>query len=467
MNYYREYSYPQIRLVLPKSVETLLNTLHENGYEAFVVGGCVRDKLLQVYYPHIAKEPHDWDITTSATPDEVIALFKNTINNAKQYGTISIIADDGEIYEVTTYREDVGYSNHRQPDEIKFATSLVTDCKRRDFTINSLAYSHETGLVDICNGLDDIFAGTIRCVGNADERFEEDALRILRAIRFSSTFDFNISGSTNVAISNNLDLLDYVSAERKFMELYKLSETPFMAEKLNAYKKVLFKVIPELEPCDGFNQHNPHHDKDVLTHIFETVRNARLHKASPEVTIAALLHDIGKPNTFVMDEVGHFRMHAVESEKMTREILSRFNCSNDMKDEICFLVRNHDVDLPQDEKQARRFLGKYTKKQIDDLCLLHLCDTFAHSVMNVRIYGPAFQQAIRMLEETEAKMKKENAALKLKDLNVDGHYILSLGLRGPEVGKVLNQLLDEVIDGSLENERIALCARAGVIAHNM
>lgn len=464
MNKYEEYAYKQIRLNLPENVKIILDVLHEHGHEAFIVGGCVRDALMQTYYPRVAKTPSDWDITTSATPDEVITLFRKTIDKAKEYGTVTIIMDNGELYEVTTYREDVGYSNHRKPDKVKFTSSLITDCKRRDFTINSLAYSDETGLIDICHGMDDIFEGTIRCIGDANARFEEDALRILRALRFASTFGFTIDKETETAIDANLDLLDHISAERKFMELHKLSQTPLMAEVLRAHKNVLFKIIPELAVCENFDQKNPHHDKDVLEHIFETVRTARAHKATPEITIAALLHDIGKPETFeLVDGVGRMRHHPAVSERIAHDILTRFNCSNQFKDDVCFLVKYHDVNMPETKQQARRFLTKFTRKQIDDLCLLHLCDTFAHSVMNVRIYGPALQQAMRLLEETELEMKAENAAFSLKDLCVNGNDIKALGLKGPDIGRVLNQLLDEVVDGSLKNERFDLLARANTM----
>jgi len=431
MNRYKEFSDNTYKISLPESVEFILNKLNNAGFEAFIIGGCVRDSLLQQMNNGIKKEVYDWDITTSATPDETIEVFKEytLVKNAVKYGTVSVILD-GITYEMTAYRRDAGYSNNRQPDSISFANSLIEDCERRDFTINAIAYSHETGVIDIFNGMNDLKSGIIKCIGNADDRFKEDALRILRALRFSSTFDFKIEDGTSCAIFKNKNLLDNISGERKFMELSKIANTLHMANMLSYYKEILFQIIPKFKDSEGFDQMNPHHKYDVLSHILKAVKFACHRECNKYVVLAALFHDIGKPDTFeIINGVGTFRYHVVRSEELTREILSGFNCSNEIKDRICFLISMHDVHYPDTMTSARRFVAKYSQEQIDDLYELKMCDLLAHADITIELYMPLRIKSIALLAKAKSDMEKENAAFTVKDLDINGDDLIAIGIK--------------------------------------
>jgi len=295
-------------------VDFRINKLDENGFEAFAVGGCVRDSILN-------KVPGDWDMTTSALPENIISIFDKTIPTGMKHGTITIIIDK-ESFEVTTYRIDGDYKDNRRPDQVEFVTSIKEDLSRRDFTINAMAYNHKEGLIDFFNGKEDLQSRIIRCVGDANTRFKEDALRMLRAIRFSAQLEFSIEEETFKAIANNSHLIKAISQERIREELTKilLSEKPSYAF-INLEKSGILKhILPEIQKMAGFDQRNPHHDKDIFMHTLSVVDNTPKDK---NLRLAALFHDIAKPVTFSVDNkgIGHFYGHGKIGTEITEKVL--------------------------------------------------------------------------------------------------------------------------------------------------
>jgi tRNA nucleotidyltransferase (CCA-adding enzyme) len=436
------------KIDIPACAKRLIRLLEDAGYEAFVVGGCVRDSLL-------GKEPHDWDICTSARPEEVCAILERnhirTIETGLQHGTVTACYGMYN-YEITTYRVDGEYSDNRRPDSVQFVVDVVEDLSRRDFTINAMAYSEADGLIDPWGGYGDLDKCLIHCVRNPDDRFREDALRIMRALRFASTYGFKIEEKTAKAIHRNKYLLKNISAERIRSELCKLLCGEGVLDILLEYKDVMAVIIPELEPCIGFDQNNPYHIYDVYDHIAHAVANYR----GPDISIkmALLLHDIGKPECYTENEKGgHFHGHSVPSMRIAKDVVDRLKFDNKSKDEIVDLVMYHDSDIYAAERPVRRWLNKIGFEMLDKLICVKLADIGAHSEINQfdRI------QRYYKIHGIAAKIMTEHQCFQIKDLAINGHDVMSLGVEtGPKVGEVLNYILEKVIEEGIENDRCSL-----------
>lgn len=429
----------------------LVSGLRKAGYEAYVVGGCVRDSLLE-------KEPHDWDICTSATPDEVKQVFEGSVtyDTGVKHGTITVLSADGKPYEVTTFRVDGTYSDNRHPDSVEFVTSIQKDLSRRDFTINAMAYNDD-GLVDFFGGRKDLDAKLIRCVGNADERFQEDALRVLRALRFASTYGFSIEPETAAAVHRNAPLLGNIAAERIRDELCKMLFGKWVLDILLEYSDVIATVIPEIRPCIGFDQNNRYHQYTVYDHIAHAVANYKGNDLS--VKVALLLHDIGKPQCYTEDERGgHFHGHGVPSRDIAEVVVDRLRFDNKTKQEVLDLVLYHDSVIEPQPKVVRRWLNKIGEKGFRQLLNVRMADILAHAEGTQESRIERCLALDRILEEVIANEQ----CFSMKDLAVNGEDIMrATGLpQGKAVGDTLRYLLDCVISGELENLSGALLKEA-------
>lgn len=435
-------------LTLPSQVHTALDRLAAAGWEAYVVGGAVRDALRGC-------AAGDWDITTNAEPAQVERVFagERLIETGLRHGTVTVLLD-GLPLEITTYRVDGDYTDHRRPDAVRFTRSLREDLLRRDFTMNALAYNPRTGLVDVCGGAEDIARGVVRCVGEPDRRFQEDGLRILRALRFASVLGFQIAPETAVAIHRNRALLQYLAAERVRSELAKLLCGQNVDAVLREFSDVLAVPIPELTPMFGFPQHNPHHDKDVWGHTIAVIESIT---PEPVLRWAALLHDIGKPSCFSLaeDGIGHFFGHSDQSTSMAESILSRLRFDNASKEQIVRLVRYHDMPITADRKPIKRLLSKHGEDATRQLIELHKADTLGQSAI-CRHRIAIFEEVSQMINE----ILQEESCFTLKDLAVNGHDMMTLGFQGPTIGRVLQECLDAVLDEQIPNEHEALMAFA-------
>lgn len=433
------------RMVLPEAVTTALSLLNEAGFEAYTVGGCTRDSIL-------GTDPKDWDITTSALPEETLAVFQDyrTIETGLKHGTVAVRISH-QTLEITTYRVDGTYEDSRHPDKVTFTRSLSEDLARRDFTMNAIAYHPAEGFVDLYDGAKDIASKTIRCVGNPKTRFTEDALRMLRALRFSSTLGFSIEEETSLAIHSLKERILYVAEERIATELLQLLCGAHVADVLLEYKDVFAVLIPELKPCFGFAQHNKYHVYDVYEHI---VRSVAAVEPEPELRLAMLLHDIGKPETFFLDEqnVGHFYGHAKASVRMAEDILSRLRLPNKLQTEVLTLVEYHDYPLEADRKILRRRLHKFGKTTLQNLLKVQRADVSAQN--------PEFLDRLQTLKEIELSLEHlllEKPAFRIQDLAITGEDLQALGMKpGPDMGKLLNELLQKVMAEELPNQRFAL-----------
>lgn len=435
-----------VNIALPEPVKTALDLLETEGYEAFVVGGCTRDSLL-------GNTPGDWDITTSALPEQMKAVFADfrTIETGLKHGTLTVCIDKMNL-EITTFRVDGTYQDARHPDEVSFTRSLPEDLARRDFTMNAIAYSPKRGWVDLYSGAEDLENHLIRCVGDPETRFTEDALRILRALRFASVLGFDIEEKTAAAIHALKSRILYVAWERISAELLKLLCGNNVYRILQEYRDVFAVLFPELEPCFDFLQHNPWHCYDVYTHIAKSVEAVR---PEPEFRLAMLLHDIGKPETFFLDEegIGHFYGHPKVSARMAEDIVLRLRLSNAQKKEITTLVENHDVPLEPDRKILRRRLNKFGKTTLWNLIEVNRADL---SAQNPEKTGPELDK-LRTIEETLEDLLRERPAVQVSDLEVGGKDLIDLGVPpGPEVGRLLEAVLQKVMAEELPNDRVQL-----------
>lgn len=434
-------------LSLPAPVETALRRLRDAGFSAYIVGGCVRDALL-------GKTPSDYDITTSALPEETATVFagERVIETGVRHGTVTVLLG-GMPLEITAFRVDGAYSDGRHPDAVSFTRSLREDLARRDFTMNAIAYHPEEGLVDCFGGQADIAAGIIRCVGTPETRFKEDALRILRAVRFSSVLGFSVEAATAQAAHACRALLTQVSAERVAAELQKLLCGKHVRAVLLAYIDILGVPVPELLPMRSFAQHNIHHIYDVWEHTAAAVEAV---PPEPVLRLAALLHDIGKPGCFTLDaqNVGHFYGHAARSEEITQTVLRRLRLDNATRARVALLVREHDSLIEATPRAVRRALSRLTPPVFSQLLALKRADNLAQN--------PAYrsrQTEYDRLEALAGEILAQADCLTLRDLAVRGGDLLALGIpAGPAVGAALNRLLDAVLSGAVPNERAALLA---------
>lgn len=430
-------------IILPSGIEYVLSTLKNNGYEGYIVGGCVRDFLM-------GKTPHDYDVTTSATPEQVKACFKQNkvIETGLKHGTVTVIVD-GENVEITTYRIDGDYKDNRHPDKVIFSTNIEDDVKRRDFTVNSIAYNPEKGFVDLFNGRGDIEAGIITCVGNADERFNEDGLRILRALRFASVLGFDISKETSDSIHRNKNLINNVSIERIWVEFKKLICGKNAHIILEEYVDVIGVFIPEILETVGFEQNNPYHCYNVFKHTVVAIKNAPYDVI---IRLAVFFHDIGKPRTYFTDDngIGHFYSHAKVSEQIANDVLIRLKSDNLTREKVCMLVKYHDRQIEENAKSVKRLLAKFSFEDVRSLLSLKRCDTLGQTpeIHNERC---AYLDRIgRLVDEIE----NEGACLSLRTLNINGNDLKALGIsEGRLIGKILDLALKSVIDEKIPNEK--------------
>lgn len=420
---------------IPAQAEKILDILHKSGYEAFVVGGCVRDSVL-------GRTPGDWDITTSASPQEVKGLFARTVDTGIAHGTVTVMMN-GESYEVTTYRIDGIYEDSRHPKKVTFTSSLREDLRRRDFTINAMAYSHETGIVDIFGGMKDLKDKVIRCVGNAEERFSEDALRMLRAVRFAGQLGFSIDDSVRNAVRGMADLLDHISAERIRTEIVKLLTSPHPSWFRLAYEMGITSVImPEFDRLMVQSQNNPHHAYTTGEHTLLSMENI---PPDEVLRLSMLFHDIGKPDVCVTDESGkdHFRGHASRSEEITFRIMKRFKFDNSTLSRVCNLVKNHSLYPQLSAKDIRFAAFRIGPEAFDDYLLVKRADILAQN--------PAvIQDKLNYLDEVgriwnDIRLYKD--CLSMKQLELTGNDLISDGMKpGPEMGHLLEHLLYMVLE---------------------
>lgn len=429
-------------IFLPCDVKEIIEKLNNAGFEAYAVGGCVRDSIL-------GRIPNDWDITTSAKPMEVKKIFKRTVDTGLKHGTVTVLIGS-EGYEVTTYRIDGEYEDGRHPKDVEFTSNLKEDLLRRDFTINAMAYNDKDGLVDIFGGLEDIEKKVIRCVGNPVERFTEDALRLFRAIRFAAQLGYDIEEETYKAIGELAPTLSKISAERIQTELTKTitSDHPEMIK--TAYKLGLTKVfMPELDVCFETNQNNPHHCYSVGDHILKTVCEVRSDKV---LRLAMLFHDMGKPACKTTDEEGidHFHGHPIKSQEMSKEILRRLKYDNDTIDKVSRLVRYHDERIEPGEKYMRRAINRVGVVAFPDI----------FEVWNADLSGQSEYKREEKFERLNVNKKdydsiiQKKQCVELKDMAVTGSDLIKNGMNpGPEIGKILNEMLMEIIDDPDKNDR--------------
>ena len=434
-----------MKIQLPEKVNQIICTLQEHGYEAYAVGGCVRDSIL-------GRIPDDWDITTSATPLETKALFARTFDTGIEHGTITVLLDK-DAFEVTTYRVDGEYEDSRHPKEVTFTRCLKEDLLRRDFTINAMAYNDSEGLVDIFGGIEDLNNKTIRCVGDARARFGEDALRILRAVRFAAQLGFEIEEETREGIRELAPTLANISAERIQIELIKMLVSPNPNLMRTAYELGITKVIlPEFDAMMETSQETPHHMYSVGEH---TLRAIEVVPADKVLRLAMLFHDIAKPLMKTVDENGcaHFKMHDLKGADMTKEILRRLKFDNDTLNKVVKLVRYHDYRIPADPRSVRRAMNKVGEDLFPLYHEVRQADTLAQSIY-------LREEKLQNLAEvwgTYEEILEKNECVSLKALAISGSDLIANGMEpGKEIGRVLNALLELVIENPEYNTKETL-----------
>lgn len=433
-------------IILPKGVRYILKVLSTNGHEAYVVGGCIRDAL-------IGLSPKDYDVTTSATPEEVMSIFKKTVPTGLKHGTVEVHTHDG-AYDVTTYRMDGEYEAHRYPKNVIFVDDLVEDLRRRDITINAIAYNPEKGVIDPFNGTEDISGRIVRAVGNPILRFKEDALRILRAVRLSTTLNFNIEENTLQAMVETMEGLRFISEERIRDELNNilLSKNPARGIRMLFDLGIMKYILPEIMSMSGFLQHNPHHDKDVLGHTLEVLSNV---PARLPVRLAALFHDSGKPGTFTVDEkgIGHFYGHEKVSRNIARNVLMRLKYDHKTIRKVETLVYYHmtSTDM-RNEVKIKRFINKLGPDNLNDLIDLKIAD----------FIGKPEGSEEKLFEINGFRNRVQTIISRgdprtIRDLAVNGKDILNLGVReGEDVGRILEALLEKVLKNPEDNTKEVL-----------
>ncbi|MBQ8182694.1 MAG: HD domain-containing protein [Clostridia bacterium] len=430
-----------MEIKLPDEVVTIINTLESAGHEAFCVGGAVRDSVMGI-------SPCDWDITTSAVPTETQELFKNfkTVDTGLKHGTLTVIINH-KPFEVTTFRIDGDYEDNRHPKNVLFTPDLKNDLARRDFTVNALAYNSSTGIIDLYGGQNDIYNSIIKTVGDPDKRFNEDGLRILRALRFAAVLGFEIDPETSLSIHRNKNLLKNISAERINVELTKLICGKNAFKVLMEYSDVLCVFIPEIEPALNFRQYGEKHAYDVWEHICHTVDTI------PDDRILRLtmfLHDLGKVPTHKLNEKGDstFKNHASIGGEMAKEILTRLKFDKKTINRVTFLVSNHDFEPPETKIQLKHHLKNKTPDDIRTLLIIKKSDRGALS-KKYRDISKGTSQTLAWLDEIE----KNNECCTIAQLDISGNELVKQGFSGEKIGARLDELLDAVIEGKTENKK--------------
>lgn len=430
-------------MLLPAGVLRALQRLEARGYETWAVGGCVRDSLR-------ARGPHDYDLCTAASPAEMRDVFagERVLDTGAKHGTLTVLTASGPV-EITAFRVEGAYSDGRRPDEVRFVREVTADLARRDFTVNAMAWHPERGLCDPFGGRDDLKNGLLRAVGDPDARFAEDALRILRAVRFAAKTGFTVERDTARAMRRQRHRLNQIAHERVREELTRLLCGRYVCRALMAFSDVLFEVLPELAPMPGCAQQNPHHLYNVWEHSVLAVGQV---PAEPVLRLSALLHDCGKPACKTVDEngVGHFYGHPAVSRDLAEQIVRRLRFSKDEAESVLFLVEHHDRPLGDSDKLIRRRLAQIGEKRFRQLLMIKKGDAVGQGTHPEDI--AALLETERLLEEVLAA----EACFSLRQLAVKGTDMIALGLAGPAVGDMLDALLGAVIDGFVPNERNAL-----------
>jgi len=424
-----------MRFDIPHFVGGILRRLTDNGYEAYIVGGCIRDILLK-------KQPKDWDVATSALPDEVMRIFsdRTVVNTGEKFGTVTVVGDDGKV-EVTTFRSEGTYSDGRHPDWVSFGDNIEDDLSRRDFTINSMAWNPVKGMIDPFNGVGDLNNGIIRAVGNPLHRFSEDGLRMMRAVRFASTLDFTIDDETMAAIKKLAGNIENISMERIREEFFKIIEGQHPAYGMNLLLDtgLMGFVFPEILMTVGLQQNNPYHNMDVFQHTMCVLEK------TPDVLhirLAALFHDIGKPCCYTEDAdgIGHFYGHDKKSVEIAQQTLKRLKSSNKIIQKVSLLVEHHMRYYKHNERdRIKRLIRDLGEENIFDLLSLQRADAMCKS-------KPYLLDNALEMENAVKDIINNNEPIYIKDLAVNGEDLIKIGFRpGVELGKILNELLDIVI----------------------
>ena len=428
---------------LPDSILNCIRMLEQAGFAAYVVGGCVRDDCLGLI-------PQDYDMCTSALPEQTEAVFKDyrLVLTGKKHGTVGVVTEDG-VVEITTFRTEGEYRDNRHPDWVSFVTEVEQDLARRDFTVNAMAWSPTRGYADPFGGREDLKNGILRAVGDPEKRFREDSLRILRGVRFSVRYQLAVEPATEQAMFSQAHLMDNLARERVFEELCKLLPLMQLEDTLR-FAPVLASVIPELKPMIGFDQRSPHHAYDLYTHVAHVV------SAVPEeLTLrwAALLHDIGKVPTFTQDETGrgHFYGHAPKGAQMAEEVLRRLKAPTALRQQVVLLIEKHMLRLEPDRKILRRRIGQLGWDTVEQLLALQKADMGSKGTGKLEEMK-IFDEISLILEE----IRGEDSCLSLKDLAVKGNDLMAMGYTGKAIGQTLNSLLEQVLDEQLPNEKDAL-----------
>ena len=430
-------------MYLPQSVRFCIDALEAAGYPAYAVGGCVRDALLGL-------TPHDYDLCTAATPAQTAAVFSAfpLVRAGEKHGTIGVVLE-GNVYEITTFRTEGDYTDSRHPGWVAFVPDIEQDLARRDFTVNAMAYSPTRGFADPFGGQADLKKRILRAVGDAPQRFTEDALRILRGVRFAVKYGLRPEENTLDGMFTLAQRLQNIAAERIFDELCKL--LPLVtAQDLLVFAPILGQIIPELRATMGFDQHNTHHAYDIFTHTAYVVESV---PADLALRWAALLHDIGKVDTFTMDAggQGHFYGHAAKSEEMADAILRRLKAPNALRQQVTQLVSLHMTLIVPEKKVVRRWMGRLGQEAMEQLLILQEADMGGKGTGK-----PAEMAQFEAIRNLISEIQAENACLSLKDLAINGRDLMALGYTGKDIGTTLQSLLDAVLDERLPNEKEAL-----------
>lgn len=434
-------------MALPNTIAEMIAALEKAGFAAYVVGGCVRDACLGL-------SPQDYDLCTSALPEQTEAVFRNRrlVLAGKKHGTVGVVTENG-VVEITTFRTEGSYGDNRHPDWVRFVTDVESDLARRDFTVNAMAWSPKRGYADPFGGGEDLEKGILRAVGNPEKRFQEDSLRILRGVRFAVRYGLTVDPATEKAMRSQAHLMDNLARERVFEELCKL--LPLVtAEDLKHFAPILAAVIPELKPMIGFDQRSPHHAYDLYTHVAGVVAGV---PADLPLRWAALLHDIGKVPTFTVDETGrgHFYDHAARGAEMADAILRRLKAPNALREQVVLLIEKHMLWLVPEKKQLRRQIGRLGLGTVYQILSLQQADNSSKGTAQSG-ENDKYIQILDALEE----IRSEDGCLSLKDLAVNGNDLVRIGFSGRAIGLMLNWLLEQVMEETLPNERDVLLAWA-------
>lgn len=437
-----------LKIKLPPHISKIIDILNSNGHKAYIVGGCVRDSFLN-------RNPYDWDVTTSALPEQTIECFKDykTVLTGLKHGTVCVVIDKNPV-EITTFRTEGSYCDNRHPDKVVFIDDIKEDLARRDFTINSIAYNDNEGIVDPFGGIDDIKNKIIRCVGDAKERFDEDALRIIRAIRFSSVLDFEIEEKTSDAIHDKKLLIKNVSCERIRLELEKLLVGKNAFDVLQKYSDIIFTIIPELKPTKETSQNCKYHIYNVWDHICHSVKEV---EADKELRLVMLLHDIAKPVAKTTDDNGvdHFKTHAKKSGEMAKAILKNLKFDNKTSSEVVNLIIHHDDRLYNNIDELPLYISEFGYDFLRKLDKISRAD--------IKGQNNKYLDRISLCDEFILKLnelEEKNICVSIKDLKINGNDLKQLGYSGKEIGEKFDCLLKKVLKNEIKNEKEILLENA-------